>query len=109
MLIVNPLVPATTIPEFIAYARANSKKANMASSNQHVPSGRRLFKMMAGVDIQHVPYRGAAPPLTDLLASRSVLLPTTPSCIEHIRASRVRGLCDHREPAGYGSRSAGHR
>jgi Tripartite tricarboxylate transporter family receptor len=69
---VNPSVPAKTVPEFIAYAKANPGKLNMASagngSSQHV-SG-ELFKMMAGVNMLHVPYRGAAPALTDLLGGQ---------------------------------------
>jgi tripartite-type tricarboxylate transporter receptor subunit TctC len=95
VLIVHPSVPATTIPEFIAYARANPKKINMASSGvgttPHLAG--ELFRMMANVDIQHVPYRGAAPALTDLLAGQvQCYFSTTPSCIAHIRAGRVRGL-----------------
>ena len=82
VLIVHPSVPATTIPEFIAYASANPKKINMASSGigttPHLAG--ELFKMMAGVDIQHVPYRGAAPAMTDLLAGQVQLyFSTTPS------------------------------
>src|SRR6476659_6144895 len=72
VLQVNPTVPARTAPEFIAYAKANPGKINMASagigSTPHVAG--ELFKMMAGVDIQHVPYRGAAPAMTDLLAGQ---------------------------------------
>jgi tripartite-type tricarboxylate transporter receptor subunit TctC len=95
VLIVHPSVPATTIPEFIAYARAHPKKVNMASSGvgttPHLAG--ELFRMMADVDIQHVPYRGAAPGMTDLLAGQvQCYFSTTPSCIEHIRAGRVRGL-----------------
>ena len=95
VLIVHPSVPATTIPEFLAYARSNPKKINMASSGigttPHLAG--ELFKMMAGVDIQHIPYRGAAPALTDLLAGQvQIYFSTTPSSIEHIRTGRVRGL-----------------
>jgi tripartite-type tricarboxylate transporter receptor subunit TctC len=95
VLIVHPSVPATSIPEFIAYARANPSKVNMASSGvgttPHLAG--ELFKMMADVDIQHVPYRGAAPGMADLLAGQvQSYFSTTPSCIEHIRAGRVRGL-----------------
>jgi len=95
VLIVHPSVPATTIPEFIAYVRANPSKVNMASSGVGTTPhlGGELFKMMAGVVIQHVPYRGAAPAMTDLLAGQvQSYFSTTPSCIEHIRAGRVRGL-----------------
>jgi tripartite-type tricarboxylate transporter receptor subunit TctC len=95
VLIVHPSVPATTIPELLAYAKANPRKINMASSGigttPHLAG--ELFRMMAGVDIQHIPYRGAAPALTDLLAGQVQLyFSTTPSSIEYIRTGRVRGL-----------------
>ena len=95
VLIVHPSVPAKTVAEFIDYVRANPKKANMASSGigttPHLAG--ELFRMMAGVDFQHIPYRGAAPALTDLLAGQvQFYFSTTPSCIEHIRAGRLRGL-----------------
>jgi tripartite-type tricarboxylate transporter receptor subunit TctC len=95
VLIVHPSVPATTIPELLAYARSNPKKINMASSGigttPHLAG--ELFRMMAGVDIQHIPYRGAAPAMTDLLAGQVQLyFSTTPSSIEYIRTGRVRGL-----------------
>ena len=71
-MVVNPSVPAKTVPEFIAYAKANPGKINMASGGigtaPHV-SG-ELFKMMAGVNMIHVPYRGAAPALTDLIGGQ---------------------------------------
>ena len=71
-MVVNPSVPAKTVPEFIAYAKANPGKVSMASAGNgsapHVAG--ELFKMMAGVDMVHVPYRGAAPALTDLLAGQ---------------------------------------
>ena len=92
---VNPSVPAKTVPEFIAYARANPGKINMASGGNgtaaHV-SG-ELFKMMAGVDMVHVPYRGAAPALTDLLGGQvQVFFGGMSASIEHIRAGRLRAL-----------------
>jgi tripartite-type tricarboxylate transporter receptor subunit TctC len=92
---VNPLVPATTVPEFIAYAKANPGKINMASAGTgtatHV-SG-ELFKIMAGVDMAHVPYRGAAPALTDLIGGRvQVMFDNLASSIEHIRSGRMRAL-----------------
>src|SRR5882757_3197359 len=95
VLIVHPSVPATTIPEFLAYAKSNPNKINMASSGigttPHLAG--ELFRMMAGVDIQHIPYRGAAPALTDLLAGQVQLyFSTTPASIEYIRTGRVRGL-----------------
>ena len=69
---VTPALPAKTVPEFIAYAKANPGKINMASAGiggpQHVAG--ELFKFMAGVDMVHVPYRGTTPAVTDLLAGR---------------------------------------
>jgi tripartite-type tricarboxylate transporter receptor subunit TctC len=95
VLIVHPSVPATTIPELLVYAKSNPKKINMASSgigsSPHLAG--ELFKMMAAVDIQHIPYRGAAPAMTDLLAGQVQLyFSTTPSSMEYIRTGRVRGL-----------------
>jgi tripartite-type tricarboxylate transporter receptor subunit TctC len=95
VLEVNPSVPARTVPEFIAYAKANPGKINMASggtgSSQHVAG--ELFKMMAGVDLVHVPYRGVAPALTDLLAGQvQVLFDTVPASLPHIRAGKLRAL-----------------
>lgn len=95
VMTVNPSVPAKTIPEFIAFARANPGKVNMASggtgSGAHV-SG-ELFKFLAGVDMLHVPYRGSAPALTDLLGGRvQVMFADMPSAIGHIRAGTLRAL-----------------
>jgi tripartite-type tricarboxylate transporter receptor subunit TctC len=92
---VNPAVPAKTVAEFIAYAKANPGKINMASSGNgtsvHV-SG-ELFKMMAGIDMLHVPYRGAAPALTDMMGGQvQVLFDNMPSSIEYIRAGKLRAL-----------------
>jgi tripartite-type tricarboxylate transporter receptor subunit TctC len=92
---VNPAVPAKTVPEFIAYAKANPGKITMASagvgSNQHL-SG-ELFKMMAGVDLVHVPYRGAGPALIDLVAGQvQMMIDPVPSSIEHVKAGRLRAL-----------------
>jgi tripartite-type tricarboxylate transporter receptor subunit TctC len=92
---VNPLVPVKTVPEFIAYAKANPGKLNMASAGNGTPqhvSG-ELFKMMAGVNMTHVPYRGSAPALTDLLGGQvQVVFDTTLASIEYIRAGRLRPL-----------------
>ena len=95
VLVVNPSVPATTVPEFVAYAKANPGKINMASagigSGSHLAG--ELFKMIAGVNLVHVPYRGNGPALTDLLAGQvDVLFPTLASCIEYIRTGKLRGL-----------------
>ena len=92
---VNPAFPAETVPEFISYAKANPGKLNMASSgigtSPHV-SG-ELFKMMTGVDMVHVPYRGGAAAITDLLGGQvQVMFDNVPSSIEHIRAGRLRAL-----------------
>jgi tripartite-type tricarboxylate transporter receptor subunit TctC len=92
---VNPAVPATTVPEFIAYAKANPGKLNMASggngSPQHVAG--ELFKMMTGVDMTHVPYKGAAPALTDLLGGQvQVMFDVIVASIEFIRAGKLRPL-----------------
>ena len=92
---VNPSVPVKTVPEFIAYAKANPAKLNMASAGNGTPqhvSG-ELFKMMAGVNMTHVPYRGSAPALTDLLGGQvQVVFDTTLASIEYIRAGRLRPL-----------------
>jgi tripartite-type tricarboxylate transporter receptor subunit TctC len=95
VLAVHPSVPAATIPELLAYARSNPEKINMASpgigTTPHLAG--ELFRMMAGVDIQHIPYRGAASAITDLLAGQVQLyFATTPVSIEYIRSGRLRGL-----------------
>jgi len=92
---VGPSVPATTVPEFIAYAKSNPGKVSMASggsgSASHV--GGELFKMMTGVDMLHVPYRGGAPALTDLIGGQvQVMFSPLPESIETIRAGKVRAL-----------------
>jgi tripartite-type tricarboxylate transporter receptor subunit TctC len=92
---VHPALPARTVPEFIAYAKANPGKINMASggngNSTHVTG--ELFKMMAGVDLQHVPYRGSPPALTDLLAGQvQVMFDLMSSSLEYIRAGRLRPL-----------------
>ena len=93
VMVVNPSVPAKTVPEFIAYAKANPGKINMASAGNgtsaHV-SG-ELFKMMAGVDMVHVPYRGSD--LPDLLGGQvQVMFDPIPQSIEYIRAGKLRAL-----------------
>ena len=95
VLVVHPSFPVNSVPELIAYAKASPGKINMASggvgSAQHVYG--ELFKMMAGVDMLHVPYRGAAPALTDLLGGRAqVMFEGMPSLVEHIRVGRLRPL-----------------
>ena len=92
---VNPSVPAKTVSEFIAYAKANPGKVNMASAgigSAHHVAG-ELFKFMTGVDMVHVPYRGTTPALTDLLAGQAqVMFDVTPSSTPHIRAGKLRAL-----------------
>ena len=95
VLEVHPSVPVKTVPELIAYAKANSNKLSMASngngSTSHL-SG-ELFKMMASVSMVHVPYRGAAPALTDLVGGQvQVMFDILVSSIEHIRAGKLRAL-----------------
>jgi tripartite-type tricarboxylate transporter receptor subunit TctC len=92
---VNPSVPAKTVPEFIAYAKANPGKINMASSGTgtSVHMSGELFKMMTSLALQHVPYRGSAPMLTDMLAGQvQVTFDNMPSSIEHVRGGRLRAL-----------------
>jgi tripartite-type tricarboxylate transporter receptor subunit TctC len=95
VMVVNPSVPAKTVPEFIAYAKANPGRLNMASSGNgstiHV-SG-ELFKMMTGVNMIHVPYRGGAPALTDMISGQvQVMFDNVPTSIEFIRAGKLRAL-----------------
>ena len=109
VLLVHPSVPATAVPEFITYAKSNPGKLSMASAGigtwSHM-SG-ELFKMMAGVNMVHVPYRGGGPALTDLLGGQvQVYFGPTVASIEYIRAgkaARTRG--DHRDAVGG---AAGH-
>jgi tripartite-type tricarboxylate transporter receptor subunit TctC len=95
VMVVNPSVPAKTVPEFIAYAKANPGKINMATagngSTTHV-SG-ELFKQMAGVDLVVVTYRGGGPALIDLIAGQcQVMFEPTVSTIEYVKAGRLRAL-----------------
>jgi tripartite-type tricarboxylate transporter receptor subunit TctC len=92
---VNPNVPAHTVKEFIDYAKANPGKVNMASSGigTSVHLSGALFMMMTGVDLVHVPYRGASPALTDMLANQvQVMFDNLPSSIGHIQGGRLRAL-----------------
>jgi tripartite-type tricarboxylate transporter receptor subunit TctC len=95
VMVVNPSVPANTVPEFIAYAKANPGKINMASAgNGSVPHvAGELFKFMAGVDLVRVGYRGGGPALIDLLGGQvQVMFEPTLSTIAYIRAGRLRAL-----------------
>ena len=92
---VNPSVPVKTVPEFIAYAQANPGRLNMGSggigTSQHIAG--ELFKMMTGVNLVHVPYRGGAPAIADLVAGHvQVMFDVLPESIEYIRAGKLRPL-----------------
>jgi tripartite-type tricarboxylate transporter receptor subunit TctC len=91
----NPSLPAKTVPELIAYAKANPGKISMASagvgSGPHVTG--ELFRMMAGVDMVHVPYRGTGPALTDLIGGQvQIYFDAIPASLEHIKTGRLRAL-----------------
>jgi tripartite-type tricarboxylate transporter receptor subunit TctC len=95
LMVVNPSVPAKTLPEFIAYAKANPGKINMASvgigSTPHLNG--ELFKVMTGTDMVHVPYRSVAAVMTDLLSGQSQLyFGTTASSLEYVRTGKLRAL-----------------
>jgi tripartite-type tricarboxylate transporter receptor subunit TctC len=95
VMVVHPSFPAKTVPEFIAYAKANSGRISMASagvgSESHMAG--ELFKVMAGVDLVHVPYRGQAPALTDLLGGQvQVDFAVLPPSIEYAKAGKLRAL-----------------
>ena len=95
VMVVNPSVPAKSVPEFTAYAKANPGKINLGSpgigTSPHVAG--ELFKMMAGVDMVHVPYRGGGPAFNDLLGGQvQVMFPTTVGSIGYIRDGRLRAL-----------------
>jgi tripartite-type tricarboxylate transporter receptor subunit TctC len=95
IMVVNPLLPVKTVPEFIAYAKANPGKINMASGGAGGPdhmSG-ELFMTMTGVNMLHVPYRGLSPALTDLLAGQvQVIFSSLPAAIEYVKAGKLRAL-----------------
>jgi len=95
VILLNPSVPAATVAEFISYAKANPDKVNMASAgNGSAPHmAGELFKMMAGVNLVHVPYRGQGPALTDLLSGQvQVLFAATPGTTEYITTGKLRAL-----------------
>jgi tripartite-type tricarboxylate transporter receptor subunit TctC len=94
-MLVNPSVPAKTVPEFIAYAKANPGKVVMASGGNGAPShvSGEMFKMMTGIEMVHVPYRGAAPALSDLLGGQvHVYFGPLLAAIEYIKVGRLRAL-----------------
>jgi tripartite-type tricarboxylate transporter receptor subunit TctC len=95
VVVVNPAVPAKTIPQFIAYNKANPRKVNLASSGtgtgNHLAG--ELFNMLAGVETVHVPYRGAGPAMADLIGGQVQVMFVTPVvAVEHIAAGKVRAL-----------------
>lgn len=95
VMVINPSVPATTVPEFIAYARENPGKLNMASpgagTSPHVAG--ELFKMTTSTNLIHVPYRGGVPALTDLLSGQvQVYFGVLPGSVEHIKTGKLRAL-----------------
>jgi tripartite-type tricarboxylate transporter receptor subunit TctC len=95
VVVVNPSVPTRTVPEFIAYAKANPGRINMASAGNGTTShlAGEMFKMMAGIDLVHVPYRGGGPALTDLLAGQvQVFFPPMVVPIGQVRAGKLRAL-----------------
>jgi tripartite-type tricarboxylate transporter receptor subunit TctC len=95
VIVVHPSVPVTTVPEFIAYAKANPGKINYGSAGNGTPQhiSCELFKMMAGVNLVHVPYRGGAPATTDLVGGHlQVIFSPVPESIEHVKAGKLRPL-----------------
>jgi tripartite-type tricarboxylate transporter receptor subunit TctC len=95
VVVVNPSVPATTLPEFIAYAKANPGKINYGSAGQGTPQNIacELFKMMTGVNLVHVPYRGGAPAVNDLLSGHlQVIFAPVSEAIQQIKAGKLRAL-----------------
>jgi tripartite-type tricarboxylate transporter receptor subunit TctC len=95
VMVVNPAFPAKTVAEFIAYAKANPGKINMASAGSGTPGhvNGELFKMMSGTTMVHLPYRGNGPALTDLLGGQvQVMFPDMPSSLEYIRTGNLRPL-----------------
>ena len=95
VMVVNPSFPAKTVPEFISFAKANSGKINFASGGHGTPPHvvGELFKMMAGVNLTHVPYRGGAPAMADVLGGQVQVMFASPSIsIQHVRAGRLRAL-----------------
>jgi tripartite-type tricarboxylate transporter receptor subunit TctC len=95
VVVVNPSVPATTLPEFIAYAKANPGKINYGSAGQGTPQNIacELFKMMTGVNLVHVPYRGGAPAVADLISGHvQVIFAPVSESIQQIKAGKLRAL-----------------
>src|SRR5262245_55261630 len=95
LMLLHPSVPAKTVPEFIAYAKANPGRISMASActGNPTPLAGELFKVMTGIDMVHVPYRGAGPAVADLLGGQvQIYFGSLPATIEHIRVGKLRAL-----------------
>jgi tripartite-type tricarboxylate transporter receptor subunit TctC len=95
VVVVNPSLPVKSIPELIAYAKANPGKLNMASSGNGstIHMSGELFKMLTDINMVHVPYRGGAPALTDLIAGQvQVMFDNIPTCAEHVKSGKLRAL-----------------
>jgi tripartite-type tricarboxylate transporter receptor subunit TctC len=95
LMVVNPSVPVRTVPELIAYAKVNPRKLNMGSGGIGTPPhvAGELFKMLTGADMLHVPYRGGAPAVADLLSGQlQVMFAIMPEAIEHVKAGKLRPL-----------------
>ena len=95
IMVVNPSFPAKTVPEFIAYAKANPGKISYASAGSGTPQhvSAELFKMMTGVQMQHVPYRGNAPAMTDLMGGQvQVMFDNMATALEPVRSGKLRAL-----------------
>src|SRR4029077_2568994 len=95
VVVVHPSLPAATIPEFIAYARANPGKINYGSAGQGTPQNIacELFKMMTGLNLVHVPYKGGAPAVADLIAGHvQVVFAPVSESIQQVKAGKLRAL-----------------
>jgi tripartite-type tricarboxylate transporter receptor subunit TctC len=95
VMAINPAVPATSVPQFISYAKSAPGRINMASGGVGSPAhmSGELFKMATGVNLAHVPYRGGAPAITDLMGGQvQVMFSTLPQVLEYIRSGRLRAL-----------------
>jgi tripartite-type tricarboxylate transporter receptor subunit TctC len=95
VVVVNPSVPAATLPEFIAYAKANPGRINYGSAGQGTPQNIacELFKMMTGLNLVHVPYKGGAPAVVDLIAGHvQVIFAPVSESIQHVKAGKLRAL-----------------
>jgi tripartite-type tricarboxylate transporter receptor subunit TctC len=98
VMIVNPALPVRSVAEFIAYTKANPGKVNLASpgTGTAVHMGGEMFKLMTGASMTHVPYRGGAPAMADLISGQvHVMFDVLPGAMQHIRSGSTRALCGH--------------